>query len=139
MNYRRDLKIILAEFEYWCKMNPFVSNNTASLLSFLEKNEYLVCRRTLGPPDSNRRWINSLTNHELAKHLINTSTIPDYDYDYDDNLVESGTIDTYTTTDGTVFYDYEEAVDYETRWLYKERPGEDEESGSEVWDFSCLE
>lgn len=139
MNYRRDLKIILAEFEYWCKMNPFVKNNTVTLLAFLEKNEYLNCRRTLGPPDSNRRWINSLTNHELAKHLINTSTAPDYDYDYDDNLVESGTIDIYTTTDGTVFYDYEEAVDYETRWLYKERPDDDEEGGSEVWDFSCLE
>lgn len=94
----------------------------------------------MGQPYSNRRWLNGLTNREFAKHIINTSTIPDYDYDYDDNLVECGTIDVYTTTDGTQFYDYEEALDYETRWLAQERPDEEEEAERkepEEWNCFC--
>lgn len=140
MNHDRDLRILEKEFIEQCKQNPFVEQNIGYLLSYLNRNGCLVERRSMGQPYSNRRWLNGLTNRELSKYLINTSTIPDYDYDYDDNLVECGTIDVYTTTDGTQFYDYEEALDYETRWLAQERPDEEEEAernGREEWNCSC--
>lgn len=138
MNYDRDLRILEKEFIEQCKANPLVMNNPACLLKYLQRNGYLAERRSMGQPYSNRRWLNGLTNREFAKHLINSSTNPDYDYD--DNLVECGEIDIYTTTDGTIFYDYEEALDYETRWLGQEHPDADEnEEGGEEWDYSYLE
>ena len=140
MNHERDLRILAKEFMEQYKQNPFVEQNINCLLGYLNRNGYLAERRSMGQPYSNRRWLNGLTNREFAKHIINTSTIPDYDYDYDDNLVECGTKDVYTTTDGTQFYDYEEALDYETRWLAQERPDEEEEAERkepEEWNCFC--
>lgn len=142
MNHERDLRILAKEFMEQYRQNPFVEQDIHCLLGYLNRNGYLTERRSMGQPYSNRRWLNGLTNREFAKHIINTSTIPDYDYDYDDNLFECGTIDVYTTTDGTQFYDYEEALDYETRWLAQERPDEEEETDgkeSEEWNCFCLD
>ena len=127
MNHDRDLRILEQEFMEQCKANPLVANSPSGLLKYLHVNGYLAERRSMGKPYSNRRWLNGLSNREFAKHTINCSQIQDYDYDYDDNLVESGMIDVYTTTDGTVFYEYEEALNHETWWLNQERPDEDEE------------
>lgn len=117
MNLFSDRRKIELEYLTWIEKNPEIKNCPFTLISFLEMSGYLKDRIAVGLPESNRRYINNLINRRLAELLINSSTIQDYDYDYDDNLVESGEIDIYTTSDGTTFYDYEEAVDHETRWL----------------------
>ena len=105
------------EYLAWIAKNPSIKDCVRTLISFLEMSGYLNDIRVVGSPESNRRYINGLSNRELAELLINISTVPDYDYDYDEKLVECGTIDICTASDGTIFQDYEDAVDYEIRWL----------------------
>lgn len=105
------------EYLAWIAKNPSIKDCVRTLISFLEMSGYLNDIRVVGSPESNRRYINGLSNRELAELLINISSVQDYDYDYDENLVECGTIDICTTSDGTIFHDYEDAVDYEVQWL----------------------
>lgn len=70
---------------------------------------------------TNREYINSLSNEELAVLTISLSEEPDYDYDYDDELYQCGTYQLYTTSDGTEFTDIEEAIEHEVWWLNQPR------------------
>lgn len=70
-------------------------------------------------PVSNRMWLQSLTDRELAERLINCSQEPDYAYNYDEELELWGFIDVYTTSDGSRFDDMESAIEYEVEWLNK--------------------
>lgn len=72
-------------------------------------------------PISNRMWLQSLTDRELAERLVSCSQEPDYAYNYDEELELWGFIDVYTTSDGTRFDDMEAAIEYEIGWLNKER------------------
>lgn len=112
-----------------------MSGNTTELSLMLELTKivkdykegagYLHDHRTVCPPESNRRFINSLPNREFAELTINHREEPDYDYDYEDEIYQSGYFDVFTTSDGSEFNDMESAVDHEVWWLdqpHKEEP-----------------
>lgn len=119
MNFDRDLRLLAKEYEEWRKLNPVGDGSPYCVISFLNRNGYLADRRAVGYPESNRRYINGLSNRKFAAYTINRSQ---------ENV--------YITSDGTVFHEYEAAIEHETWWLMQERPDEDEEGG-EAWDFSC--
>ena len=72
-------------------------------------------------PISNRMWLQSLTDRELAERLVGCSQEPDYTYNYDEELELWGFIDVYTTSDGTRFDDMEAAIEHEVWWLNQPR------------------
>lgn len=76
---------------------------------------------------SNRMWLQSLTDRELAERLINCSEEPDYTYNYDEELELWGFIDVYTTSDGSKFDDLDSAIEHETWWLSQEHSNEESE------------
>lgn len=78
-------------------------------------------------PISNRMWLQSLTDRELAERLINCSEEPDYTYNYDEELELWGFIDVYTTSDGTRFDDMDSAIEYEIGWLNREHRSDESE------------
>ena len=66
---------------------------------------------------TNREYINGLPNRELTELLIGYSEKPDFDYSYDDELEWCGSIDVFTTSDGSVFNDIDSAIEHEVWWL----------------------
>lgn len=66
---------------------------------------------------SNRIWLQSLTDKELAERLVNCSQEPNYEYNYDEDLELWGFTDVYTTSDGSRFDDLDSAIYYEIWWL----------------------
>lgn len=117
MNLFSDRRKMEQEYLAWLKENPEIKDCPFSVISFLEGQGYLKDRRSVGSPNSNRRYINSLSNRKFAEFTISHSEKPDYDYNYDDELEWCGTIDVWTTSDGTEFNDLDSAIDHETWWL----------------------
>ena len=73
-------------------------------------------------PQTNADHIRSMTDEELAAHNVQDSLEYTVDYDWDDNPVGEYT-PCFKTSDGAIFWHYEDAVEYELRWLkqpYKE-------------------
>ncbi len=70
---------------------------------------------------SREEYIKSLSRRELAKLLIRSEERPEYEYDWDDNLYECGSLTWYITSDGEEFWegDYNYAVQHECHWLSK--------------------
>ena len=71
---------------------------------------------------TNAQHIRSMTDEELAAHNVQDSLEYTVDYDWDDNLVGEYN-PCFKTSDGAIFWDYEDAIEYELRWLkqlYKE-------------------
>lgn len=68
---------------------------------------------------TNRYYITTLTNRELAKLLIQTEVD---DFDDEDYMA----LTHYITSDGTHFleFDYEDVLDYEVWWLEQEKTDE---------------
>ena len=127
MNFFSDRRKIEQEYLDWIKQNPEIKDCPFTLISFLEMSGYLRDLRAAGTPKSNRRYINELPNRKLAELTINYSEKADFDYNYDDELEWCGTIDVFTTSDGTTFNDIESAIDHEVWWLnqpYKEESDE---------------
>lgn len=117
MNLFRDRRIIEQEYLDWIAKNPGIKDCTFTVISFLEGAGYLRDRRAVGKPESNRRFINNLPNRKFAELTINYSEKPDFDYNYDDELEWCGSIDVFTTSDGSEFNDMESAIDHEVWWL----------------------
>ena len=69
---------------------------------------------------TNRDYVLSLPDKELAELLINNTQTNIGDYDYDDNPID-WYIDEYITPDNESFQDYEDAVQYTIEWLNKTR------------------
>lgn len=69
---------------------------------------------------TNEEWIRSLPIDDLAIVLINEGMENNWDEDYDGQMYVCGSYDVYTTSDGEVFYDEEDAVDHEVSWLKSE-------------------
>ena len=72
--------------------------------------------------ETNADHIRSMTDEELAAHNVQDSLEYTVDYDWDDNPVGEYT-PCFKTSDGAIFWHYEDAVEYELRWLkqpYKE-------------------
>ena len=71
---------------------------------------------------TNADHIRSMTDEELAKWNVGGSLEYTVDYDWDDNPVGEYT-PCFKTSDGAIFWFYEDAVEYELHWLkqpYKE-------------------
>ena len=71
---------------------------------------------------TNADHIRSMTDEGLAAHNVQDSLEYTVDYDWDDNLVGEYT-PCFKTSDGAIFWSYEDAVEYELHWLkqpYKE-------------------
>lgn len=117
MNLFSDRRKMEQEYLEWIKQNPEVKDCPFTVISFLEGAGYLRDRRAVGKPESNRRFINSLPNRKFAELTINYSEKPDFDYNYDDELEWCGSIDVFTTSDGSEFNDMESAIDHEVWWL----------------------
>ena len=67
---------------------------------------------------TNEEWIKGLSRKELATQLLRTETVPDYDEDWDEDLVPCGEQLYYITSDGVRFWDdYDGALEYECWWL----------------------
>lgn len=58
--------------------------------------------------------------HRLAEAMVSLVEEPDYDENMDGEWEQCGTIDYYRTTDGSTFYDINEAVEYQLTWLNTE-------------------
>ena len=127
MNLFSDRKKIEQEYLEWIKNNPRIKDCPFTLISFLESSGYLIDRRSVGTPMSNRRYINSLPDRKFAELTINYSEEADFDYNYDDELEWCGNIDVYITSDGSKFNDLESAIDYEVWWL--NQPHKEESDG----------
>lgn len=121
MNLFSDRRKMEQEYLAWLKENPEIKDCPFSVISFLEGQGCLKDRRSVGAPNSNRRYINSLPNRKFAEFTISRSEKPDYDYNYDDELEWCGTIDVWTTSDGMQFNYLEDAIDHETWWLDQPR------------------
>lgn len=117
MNLFSDRRKIEQEYLEWIKQNPEIKDCPFTVISFLEGAGYLRDRRAVGKPESNRRFINSLPNRKFAELTINFSEKPDYVYNYDEEPELWGTIDVFTTSDGTEFDNMQSAIDHETWWL----------------------
>lgn len=117
MNLFSDRRKIEREYLDWIAKNPEIKDCPFTLISFLEGAGYLHDRRAVGAPESNRRFINSLPNRKFAELTINFSEKPDYVYNYDEEPELWGTIDVFTTSDGTEFDNIQSAIDHETWWL----------------------
>ena len=128
MNLFSDRRKMEQEYLAWLKENPDIKDCPLTVISFLEGHGYLKDRRAVGSPNSNRRYINSLPNRKFAEFTVSYSEKPDYDYNYEDELEWCGTIDVWTTSDGTHFNDLESAIDYETWWL--DQPHKEAETGN---------
>lgn len=75
-----------------------------------------------GVPFTNADHIRSMTDEELAEHNVQDSLEYTVDYDWDDNPIGEYT-PCFKTSDGAIFWSYEDAVKYELSWLrepYKE-------------------
>lgn len=117
MNFFSARRKMEQEYIAWITENPEIKDCTFTVISFLEMKGYLRDLRSVGTPASNRRHINEMPNRKLAEMLINSSERPDYDYDYEENMYQCGTIDVFHTSDGSEFTDWDEALNHESWWL----------------------
>lgn len=74
---------------------------------------------------TNADHIRSMTDEELVEHNVHASYEYTVDYDWDENPI--GEYEPcWRTTDGSAFWDYDEALEYELEWLkqpYKDGGG----------------
>ena len=68
------------------------------------------------PTMTNADHIRSLSDEELAEHNVRVGYEYTVDYDYDDNPVGEYT-PCYRTTEGSIFWDVDSAVEHELTWL----------------------
>ena len=71
---------------------------------------------------TNADHIRSMTDEELVKRNVQDSLEYTVDYDWDERPIGEYT-PCFKTSDGAIFWSYEDAVDYELHWLkqpYKE-------------------
>jgi len=64
--------------------------------------------------------IQKLSPSELADLLIEEHWETDYDYDYEENIVECGMTEYYRTPDGRKFCDYDNARSHTIHWLLQD-------------------
>lgn len=76
----------------------------------------MPCENFEQKPMTNADRIRSLSDEELAKHNVREGYEYTVDYDYDDNPVGDYT-PCYRTSDGSIFWDEDSAVEYELAWL----------------------
>lgn len=67
-------------------------------------------------PMTNGDRIRAMTDEELAAHTVQDSVEYTVDYDWDEEPIGEYT-PCFKTSDGSIFWSYEEAVEYETQWL----------------------
>ena len=65
---------------------------------------------------SNGDRIRAMSDEEPAKHNVRESTEYVFDYDWDENPVGEY-VSFWRTSDGAIFWSYEDAVEYELSWL----------------------
>lgn len=66
---------------------------------------------------TNRRHLESLSDHDLAVVLVEMCEGTTEEYDWNENPTDGYPYTYWRTSDGEEFLDYNEAVDHEVRWL----------------------
>ena len=66
---------------------------------------------------SNRRYLESLSDHDLAVALVEMCEGTTEEYDWDENPTEGYPYTYWRTSDGRDFLDYDEAIEHEKWWL----------------------
>ena len=69
---------------------------------------------------TNGERIRKLTDEELAELLIKTEHEPEFDYDYEENMVYSGDSYYFKASNGEKFDDYKDALKETVNWLKEE-------------------
>lgn len=77
-------------------------------------------------PMTNAQKIRAMTDEELAKNNVHQTYEYTVDYDYDDNPVGEYA-PCWKTSDGTIFWDEEAAIEWEMKWLKLPCGGADHE------------
>lgn len=72
---------------------------------------------------TNADHIRSMSDEELAVHNVQDSLEYTVDYDWDENPIGEYT-PCFKTSDGSIFWNYEAAVEYELNWLKQPFGGE---------------
>lgn len=66
---------------------------------------------------TNGERIRSLSDKELAQLLIRIESEPDYDEDCEGEWFRCRDVDYYITSNNEKWMDYDDALEYETKWL----------------------
>ena len=66
---------------------------------------------------TNRRYLESLSDHDLAVVLVEMCEGTTEEYDWDENPIEGYPYTYWCTSDGEDFLDYDEAIEHEKWWL----------------------
>lgn len=66
---------------------------------------------------TNRRYLESLSDHDLAVVLVEMCEGTTEEYDWDENPTEGYPYTYWRTSDGEDFLDYDEAIEHEKWWL----------------------
>lgn len=70
---------------------------------------------------TNKEFLLNIDSHKLAQYLIHIKTEDIYDYDIEDNYLDTGFDEIwYVTPDGEEYMDEEEAIEYTIKWLNQE-------------------
>ena len=88
---------------------------------------YEKCKSYRPDCQTNADKIRSLSDEELAKNNVRLSYQCDIDYNWEEEPYENWN-QCYETSDGSTFYDEEDAIEYELKWL--RQPVEGEQHGT---------
>ena len=68
---------------------------------------------------TNRRYLESLSDYDFAKYLVELRAEESEEYDWDENLIPGCLEEFWVTSDGRRFdhADYDEAIEHEVWWL----------------------
>lgn len=66
---------------------------------------------------TNRRYLESLSDYDFAKQLVQMCEEETIEYDWDENPVDGFPYTYWLTSDGENFTDYDEAIEHEVWWL----------------------
>ena len=72
---------------------------------------------------TNRRYLESLSDYDFAKHLVQMCEEETVEYDWDENPIDGFPYTFWLTSDGKRFdsADYDEAIEHEVWWLRQPR------------------
>lgn len=72
---------------------------------------------------TNRRYLESLSDYDFAKHLVQMREEETVEYDWDENPIDGFPYTFWLTSDGKRFdsADYDEAIEHEVWWLRQPR------------------
>ena len=71
---------------------------------------------------TNEKYLRTCPIEEFARLIVQEKTRQIFDYDWDENLIDTGFVEDYFVTgDGEEYGDYDEAVSHQINWLLQDR------------------